>query len=90
MKTILPLFVALALLIGQFPAEAKSTKQPKKNTGSSEVQGGGYYDGKYHGYKKGEAKKPLLRWDGFDDPIKGMKEAQKKPPTKTPSQSTDK
>lgn len=87
MKYILPLFIALALVIGQIPADAGTSKKTKKSTSSSEVQGGGYYDGKYHGYKKGEAKKPLLRWDGFDDPIKGMKEAQKKPPAKTPSQS---
>lgn len=89
MKYVLPLCIALALVIGQFSVDAKTSKKTKKSTSSSEVQGGGYYDGKYHGYKKGEAKKPLLRWDGFDDPVKGMKDAQKKPPAKTPSQSPE-
>lgn len=91
MKKLIALLCALAFLVsGTAMAHSKKKAHRHQKQQSSEPQGGGYYDGKYHGHKKGEAKKPLLRWDGFNDPIKGMKEAQEKPPAKTPSQSTDK
>lgn len=87
MKKTITLLCAMVFLASG-AAMAHKTKKPHQHSGT-EPQGGGYYDDKYHIRKKGEAKKPLLRWDGVDNPIKGMKDAQKKPPAKYPSQSTD-
>jgi hypothetical protein len=87
MKKIIAFFCAASILASG-AAFAHTTKKPHQHSGT-EPQGGGYYGDKYHIRKKGEPKKKLLRWDGFDNPIKGMKDAQKKPPRKLPSQSTD-
>lgn len=87
MKRLTLLLCAVAFLASGL-AMAHSTKKPHKHTGA-EPQGGGYYGDKYHIRKKGEPKKKLFRWDGYNSPVKGMKESAKKPPTTTPSQSTD-
>lgn len=88
MKKIITLLCAAIIMAGGM-AVAHDTGKPHSHPGD-EPQGGGYYDGKYHIQKKGTPKKKLLRWDGFNDPIKEMKEDAKKPPSKLPSQSTDK
>lgn len=89
MKRLLLLLVSLAFLIGQWPAEARTAKHHarRSSTSASDVKGGGYHGGNYHLRKAGEPKKPLLRWEGYHGPIKGMKESAKKPPAKYPSQS---
>lgn len=86
MKQILVLIISLAIAIAAGSADAAS----KKKYPSNDVKGGGYHGGQYHIRKAGEPKKPLLHWDGYNGPIKGMKESADKPPEKFPSQSTDK
>lgn len=88
MKKIIATFCAVGILASSL-AMAHTTKKPHRHAGA-EPQGGGYYGDKYHIRKKGEPKKKLFRWDGYNSPIKGMKESNKKPPSTTPSQSTDK
>ncbi len=80
--------VVIVMLVAVAVAGSADAKTKKKH--SNEVQGGGYHGGEYHLRKQGDAKKPLLHWDGYNGPIKGMKESAHKPPAKYPSQSTDK
>lgn len=85
MKRSIALTMLLALAISG-TAAAHASKKKHSHPGAG-PHGGGYYGGKYHGHKQGAPKKPLLRWDGYNSPIKGMKESADKPPQTTPSQS---
>ena len=80
----------LCVISPQAMAASKKKKKKKTEYNTTEPQGGGYHGGKYHLRKEGEAKKPLLRWDGFNNPVDEIKDSAKKPPSKLPSQSTDK
>lgn len=87
MKRIIAVLVVLAFALTVCgTAVAHSSKKKHSHAGKA-PHGGGYYDGKYHGHKQGTSQKKLLRWDGYDSPIKGMKESADKPASTTPSQS---
>lgn len=78
------LIVMAMLILDGVPGVANA-----RRGAGDQPHGGGYYGDKYHIRKQGTPRKKLFRWDGYNSPIKGMKEAQKKPPSKYPSQSPD-
>ncbi|PIR21577.1 MAG: hypothetical protein COV45_02195 [Deltaproteobacteria bacterium CG11_big_fil_rev_8_21_14_0_20_47_16] len=84
---VLSVLIVCGLCLAAPYAGAKSKK--KTQDSSTQPHGGGYYNGEYHIKGKGETG-PIFKWDKPINQKAEIKKAYKSPPSKTPSQSTDK